>query len=246
MAIFKKKRSKTKSKIKFHETDLYAPVRDCFLRDGYEVRGEVLDCDLVALRGDDLIVVELKRGLTVDLLLQAAKRQSITKSVYVAIPAPVNMGRRSRWPDIKRLVRQLEMGLIVVFLEGAASRAQIVIDPAPRKLKNYQRKRSAVLKEMSGRSGDWNSGGSTRTKLITAYRESAIHIACCLDKFGPLAPKDLRDMGTGPKTQSILYKDVYGWFSRKGNGIYKVRKSGMREVKDHPELFKLYSDLLSK
>jgi len=132
MAIFKKKRSKTKPKIKFHETDLYAPVRDCFVGDGYEVRGEVLDCDLVALRDDDLVVVELKRGLTIDLLLQAAKRQSITKSVYVAIPAPARMDRRSKWSDIKRLIRQLEMGLIVVFLEGAAPRAQIVVEAIKR------------------------------------------------------------------------------------------------------------------
>ena len=239
----KNKRSKPKNV--FRETDLYAPVRDRFIDRGYEVRSEVYDCDLVAVRGDDVVVVELKRGLTINLLLQATKRQTISNSIYLAIPAPAKMGRRSRWPDIKRLVKRLEMGLIVVFFDGAAPRAEIVFDPSPHKRRESRKKRSSLLKEVAGRSGDYNSGGCTQKKLVTAYRENAIHIACCLDKFGPMAPKKLREMGTGPKTQSILYMDVYGWFSRVKNGIYKVKKSGMREVKEHSELFKLYSEITS-
>jgi hypothetical protein len=242
MAIIKKKRTKPK----FQETDLYAPVRGCFVDRGYEVRGEVDDCDLVAVREDDLVVVELKRGLTIELLLQATKRQSISESIYVAIPAPAKMGRRSRWPDMKRLIKRLEMGLIVVFLDGALPRAEIVFDPSPHKQKRSSKKRTSALREMAGRSGDYNSGGSTQKKLVTAYRESAIHIACYLDKFGPLAPKKLCEMGTSPKTRSILYRDVYGWFSRVEHGVYEVRNSGMREVKKHPELFQLYSGLASE
>ena len=53
------------------ESDLYAPVRDYLTQLGYDVQGEVKDCDLTAVRGDELIVGELKRGFTIELLYQA-------------------------------------------------------------------------------------------------------------------------------------------------------------------------------
>ena len=43
------------------ESDLYGPVRDYLEGLGYEVKGEVRDCDINALRDGELIVVELKR-----------------------------------------------------------------------------------------------------------------------------------------------------------------------------------------
>ena len=82
----------------FRETDLYAPVRDWLVAQGYTVRAEVKDCDITATKDGDLIVVELKRSFNVDLLIQATKRQRLTDSVYVAIPRPTRMGPRSRWP----------------------------------------------------------------------------------------------------------------------------------------------------
>ena len=53
------------------ETDLYLPIK-AFLEDqGYEVKAEVIDCDVVAVRNDEPpLIVELKKGLTIDLLLQ--------------------------------------------------------------------------------------------------------------------------------------------------------------------------------
>ena len=44
------------------EKDLYGPVRDYLENLGYQVKGEVKDCDIAALRDGELIVVELKRG----------------------------------------------------------------------------------------------------------------------------------------------------------------------------------------
>jgi hypothetical protein len=109
----------------------------------------------------------------------------------------------------------------------------------------FQRKRrksakQAILREMAGRSGDYNRGGSTRRKLVTAYREQAIHIACCLDALGPLAPRQLRAMGTAPNTQSILYSDFYGWFERIAPATYVLRPEGTAELADYPELVERY------
>lgn len=49
------------------ESSLYGPVRDYLEGLGYEVKGEVKDCDIAAMRDGELIVVELKRGFTMEL-----------------------------------------------------------------------------------------------------------------------------------------------------------------------------------
>ena len=76
------------------ETDLYAPVKAFFEQQGYEVKAEVTDCDLVAIReSDPPVIVELKLSLSLDLLMQGIERQRITDAVYVAVPA----GKGKAW-----------------------------------------------------------------------------------------------------------------------------------------------------
>jgi hypothetical protein len=93
-----------------------------------------------------------------------------------------------------------------------------------------------VLEEVGQRSVDYNTAGSTRRKLMTAYREQAIRIACLLSVHGELSPKDLRALGTGEKTQAILYDNVYGWFRRVGTGAYRLAARGARDIGAYPEL----------
>src|SRR4051794_5426514 len=76
------------------EQDLYKPVKR-FLEDlGYEVKGEVRGCDVVAVRrGDDQgateppIVVELKLAFTLGFVLQGIDRAAVTDLVYLAVPS---------------------------------------------------------------------------------------------------------------------------------------------------------------
>ena len=222
------------------ETDLYGPVHDYLVSNGYTVRGEVNQCDITAQKGDDLIVIELKRSFSAGLLFQATERQRITDSVYVAVPAPAQMGRNSRWRGMKRVLRQLELGLILVFLEGPAPRVEVAFHPLPYQRQKRSRARRAVLEEIAQRSGDYNQGGSTRTKLVTAYRENAIHIACCLEARGPMSPKGLRALGTGPKTASILNNNFYDWFERVDRGIYTISADGRAALSDYPGLVARY------
>ena len=42
------------------ETGLYGPVKQFFEDQGFAVRSEVKDCDLAAVRGDDMVLVEMK------------------------------------------------------------------------------------------------------------------------------------------------------------------------------------------
>jgi hypothetical protein len=223
------------------ETDLYQPIHDYLVKQGYAVQAEVNHCDIIASKSDDLIVIELKTRFGLDLLMQATQRQSITDSVYVAIPGPIKMSKRSRWPQKKRLLRQLELGLILVHLNLDEPWVEVAFHPLPYQRRKLKRKKRAVLNEMSLRSGSYNKGGSTKKKLVTAYRENALFIACCLDKFGALTPAQLRAMNTGPKTGSVLSSNFYDWFQRVERGVYALSAQGKTDLKNYPELRKRFS-----
>lgn len=218
------------------ERELYGPVRDYLVARGYVVRGEVKGCDLTATRGDDLLAVEFKREFNTALLIQAAQRQRAADSVYVAVPRPAEGLRTKRWRGICHLLRRLELGLLLVNPSGPGPAVEVAFHPLPYERKRLKKAKRAILDEMSGRSGDFNEGGSVRRRLVTAYRENAIHIACCLAEYGPLSPKTLRAMGTGPKTLSILAGNYYGWFERVERGVYRLTVRGGEDLAAYPEL----------
>ena len=74
-------------KRQMRETELYAPVKAFLESQGYEVKAEVHDCDLVAIRGEEEpVIVELKTTLSLALLMQGVDRQAISDWVYLAVP----------------------------------------------------------------------------------------------------------------------------------------------------------------
>ncbi|MGE5559219.1 MAG: DUF2161 family putative PD-(D/E)XK-type phosphodiesterase [Bacillota bacterium] len=242
MAIMKKPSVK--------ETDLYRPIHDYLVRQGYAVYGEVKNCDITALRGEELVVIELKRNFTLPLILQAVKRQESADSVYVAVPRPKGCKALSALRGMFRLLRRLELGLITVALGKENATVEILLHPAPfdraGSRRSSRRKRLHIIREIEGRSGDYNAGGSSRREIMTAYRENCIRIACCLDKFGPLAPKDLRGrFGAGPKTQSILGKNFYGWFDRVEKGLYALTEKGRKDLAKYPAMVERFTPVLS-
>ncbi len=243
--MMRKKKSKIIKK-SFTESDLYEPIHGYLVKHGYTVRSEVLDCDITAVKGDDLIVIELKKSFNASLLIQATQRQKITDSVYVAIPYPKEGIRNKKWRRIQHLLKRLELGLLLVTLQSIKPAVEIVFHPLPLTRQKSTSKKRAVLKEIDGRSGDYNQGGSSGCKIVTAYRENAIFIACCLEKYGPLAPRDLRKLGTGDKTQAILYNNHYDWFDRVEVGVYALKPSAMVQVKEFKELCDLYSKQIEK
>jgi hypothetical protein len=234
-------------KKEYLEEDLYKPVYDFFVANGYEVRGEVNHCDVCAYKGEKVIIVELKKHLSVDLLAQAVKRQKISDLVYVAVPKPKRLTGTSKWNDICHLLRRLELGLILVAFRGEKAFIEIAVEPQPfdrqRSKSANRKKRVGLVEEIKGRSIDLNTGGSKGKKLVTAYRELSIHIACCIDLFGPMQPKKMRELGTDPKkTTSILYKNFYGWFTRSESGIYGLSDAGRQSLKMYPELAGFYKN----
>jgi len=223
------------------ETDLYPPLHDYLVAQGYAVRSEVNGCDVTATKGEDLIVIEIKRSLNLTVLSQAAQRQRITDSVYVAIPMPSESIYSKKWRSYTHLVKRLELGLILITLGRRRASVQIAFHPVPFDRKRSRAERRAVLEEIAGRTGDYNTGGSVQRKLVTAYREQAIHVACALDRLGPSTPKALRGLGTSEKTTPILYGNVYGWFERVDRGLYRLSAPGKAALKDYPELVEHYA-----
>jgi len=232
------------------EVDLYKPIHKYFTREGYEVYGEVKDCDIAAVKGNELVIIELKRTLSVDLLIQATKRQKLSDQVYIAIPRPKHRLNSRQWQDKCHLVRRLELGLILVSFPGKSSKAEVLFHPTPfnRNLSKSRntRKREVLLKEIEGRSADYNVGGSRRTKIMTAYKENCIQIATYLDQFGSLSPKALVDLGTGKKTSSILTKNFYGWYVRVKRGTYILSELGKEELIKYPELVEYFLQQIKK
>lgn len=222
------------------ETDLYGPIHDYLVTQGYDVRSEVRGCDITATQGDELIVVELKRSLTASLLLQATQRQRVTDSVYVALPKPPREQQRARWRHMLHLLQRLELGLILVSFSTGVPAVEVAFHPLPCERKRDNRRRRAILHEIAGRSGEYNQGGSTRLKILTAYRENAIFLACCLERYGHLEPAQLRDLGTGPKTLAILRRNVYGWFERIDRGLYGLKGAGREALAGYPALVAQY------
>ncbi|MDD9266237.1 DUF2161 domain-containing phosphodiesterase [Paenibacillus sp. GCM10023248] len=219
------------------ETELYAPIKQYFESQGYAVRGEVKHCDLVAIRGDEPpIVVELKRSFNIPLLVQAIDRLRLTDQVYVAFELP-NKGKaphRLQWEDIRRLCRMLGLGVLTVqFYKRKKPAVDLVCEPTPYMLRHNKRAALKVVNEFHERSGDYNVGGSSQMKLMTAYREKSLHCAYLMREQGPLSPRKLRELTNNPAVSGLLQKNYYRWFVRQSRGIYYITPLGEKALAEY-------------
>ena len=229
---------------KLLESDLYTPVRDYLRSLGYDVKGEVRSCDIAAVRDGELIVVELKRGFTLELIYQAIDRQRVADGVYVAVPLPKRGYMAPRMADMRSLCRRLELGLIFVgFTAKGIPQVDVAVHPKEASQPRRNRKRRlAVLREHGQRSGDANSGGVTHKKIVTAYKEQALLTARILRDGGPLLAEDVKKLGGPANTAVILGRNPMGWFDRAPGPdgrkyLYSVSAKGL-------EALELYEPLL--
>ena len=241
----------SKNKKDFREEDLYKPIYGYLCELGYTVRSEVEHCDIAAVKGNELLVVEMKKSLNLDVILQAVLRQKLADMVYIAVPKPGRELFSKRWNNLSYLLKRLQLGLMVVSLKEDYSYVEVVFEPTAFDMveskKKSKKKKQELIKEFDARYGDFNTGGSKGKKLMTAYREMAIHTACCLMKYGPLKPKALRQLGTDEKkTTTILKKNHYGWFENISRGLYDINEKGRQEVAGYSELYEYYMRLIEE
>ena len=198
---------------------------------GYEVKGEVGDCGVAAVWGDeDMVVVELKLSLNLELVLQAVERLAVTPKVYVGVPANNQNLRRRRRQTVK-LLRMLGLGLLVIDPNVERHGVDVVLDPGEYRPRRSRRRRELLLGEFMRRVGDPNLGGSSvRNGIMTAYRQRALEIALFLQTHGPTKASQVATATGYPKARDILYRHVYGWFDRPANGIYTLSPRGVQEV----------------
>lgn len=257
------------------ETELYEPVKQYFEKHGYEVKGEVNNCDLVAYHEeeDEPVIVELKKSFNLALLHQGIERLSMSKQVYLAVPLirgqrrPVHL----RWSNLTKLCRMLGLGLITVqFYKTKAPHVEILCMPegqydgmagqtgmaitedagqtgqaaelaaghagnagrqhVRRQVRRSSRKSNRLRTEFMNRSGDYNVGGSSQAKIVTAYRELALQCAFLIQEHEQLSPLQLRNLTGKQKVADILQKNYYGWFDRVQRGIYQLTPAGKQAL----------------
>ena len=225
------------------ETELYAPVKEYLVGQGYEVKAEVDGCDLVARRGQEPpVIVELKTGFTLPLVLQGVDRLSVSDEVYLAVgvparPAPGSIWRRERRAILK-LCRRLGLGLLAVHEPTARKPALVepILDPSPYKPRPDRRRRGLLLKEFAHRVGDPNTGGATQRPIVTAYRQDALRCAVVLDVNGPTRAAEVARAAGVPKATSLMYRDVYGWFERAERGVYDLSPKGRDALETYADV----------
>lgn len=211
------------------ETELYAPIKAFLQGQGYDVKGEIGSVDVMAVRGDEPpVLVEMKTGFSLALFHQGVARQSLSDSVYIAVPR----GRGRRFINTlkanKSLCRRLGLGLLTVRLNDGFVEAHL--DPAPYTPRKSKVRMNRLLREFSRREGDPSTGG-TRGAIVTAYRQDAEKVAGHLLQSGPSAGRDIAKETGVSRATAIMAANHYGWFERLSRGIYGLTETGLSETK---------------
>jgi len=234
-----------------HETELYAPVRAYFEARGYEVKSEVLHCDLVAVRRgeggeEETVIVELKRSFNLELLLQGIERQRLADNVVLAVERNRKKSGAvgQRFGDLAELCRRLGLGLMTVtFFKTKAPLVEWLAEPGEPPLRGIRRKRrERLMAEFAARSGDYNVGGSTQRKLVTAYREQALRCAWALAAEGGEAPpRRVRELAGCARANDILRDNHYGWFEHPAKGVYRLAAEGRKALREYADVLKAWA-----
>ena len=213
------------------ESDLYLPLKRFLESQNYEVKGEVQDCDVLAVRGEEVpVVVELKLSFNLNVVLQAVERLSVTSTVYIGIPRRCGILNRRRRQIIK-LLRMLGLGLVAVDPDLETGSVEVLLDPGEYKPRKSKRRQERLLGEFMRRVGDPNLGGTEKRKgIMTAYRQRSLAISWFLLENGPTKASSVAQTLQEPKARDILYRNVYGWFDRESLGVYKLSPRGKQEI----------------
>jgi hypothetical protein len=139
------------------------------------------------------------------------------------------------WKELLFLCETLGLGLFTVtFLKTGAFVTEHV--HAQRNGLRIQKKRQAqLLQETIARRGDFNIGGTNKTKRLTAYRQLALLCADEISKHGPRSPKQLRESLYNNKVSALLQANVYQWFRRESRGIYGLTAEGQNALIEYAD-----------
>lgn len=208
------------------ESDLYPPLKAYLEAQGYVVKAEIGNCDLMAIRGDEPpVIVEMKLSFSLALVMQGVQRQSLFEHVYLAVPVSSEKGWKLRYKDIIRLCRRLGLGLLAV-RTGRKSGVEAHLDPGPYRPHRRSKRAGRMLREFERRVGDPNRGGTTGVKRVTVYRQDALRCARHLAAHGPTKGSEVAKATGVTRATPLMRADHYGWFERVAPGIYALTPQG--------------------
>ena len=213
------------------ESDLYPPLKLFLESQNYEIKGEVGNCDVVAIRNaEPPLIVELKLSLNLTVVLQAVDRLTLTSIIYIGVPGQCSALKR-KYKQLLKLFRLLGIGLITIDPLRESGGVKVLLDPGEYRPRISKHRQARLLGEFEKRVGDPNLGGSdSRSGIMTAYRQRALRIASFLNDQGPTKASDVARQTEETNARDILYRDVYGWFDKISRGIYGLSPRGKREI----------------
>jgi hypothetical protein len=214
------------------ETALYLPVKRYLEGLGFSVKGEIGGCDLVGLSGAEppvVVICELKLSFNLELVLQAVDRAAASDEVWLAARLSTKGKGRESDARYRNLCRRLGFGMLGV---TEKDEVRVLVRPPTSAPRRNPRKRSKLVLEHQRRHGDPAKGGSTRTPIMTAYRQRALACAAAL-AHRPMRPRDLKLLvAEAPK---ILRGNFYGWFINVERGVYTLTDAGRAALKRWPD-----------
>ena len=218
------------------ESDLYLPLKQFLEAQGYEVKGEVKDCDVMAVHKDNLdeepIIVEFKMSINLSVVLQAVDRLALSPRVYIGLPKQYKLAsNRNRKRKILKLLKMLGLGLIIIDPTIKTGGVDVLVEPKEYKPRQSKNRIKQHLKEFNTRVGDPNKGGASTMKgRVTAYRQRSVAIGQYLKANGATKASVVAKQIQDPKARDILYKNYYGWFAKESRGIYMITDLGQQDI----------------
>jgi len=218
------------------ERDMFLIIKKYLESQGFIVKAEVKDIDIMAVKEDFVLLVEMKMQLNTNLMAQGIKRSTLNDLVYLAIPRPSSKVLKSKlFKDKCLILKHLALGLLLVDMKKET--LEVLLDPKDPQVRKKKKKRNALLKEFHLRKTAYNVGGVSKTKIVTAYKELAL-IALDFMSESEKTTKELRQYTMNTKIVDLMQKNYYGWFVRVSRGVYDITDEGRKALLTYDEIIK--------
>lgn len=217
----------------FKETDLFLPIKNFFEKNNYKVQGEIKNCDIICIKNDDIIAIEIKKSFNLKVLYQAMDRKVFSNYVYIAISRPKNF-RKKEVKHMIKILKSLNIGLITVALDSPIKTVDIILKPDFKKIYKNSKKKKIILNEFENRNLSYNLGGSSSKNdfILTSYREKCIFIVCILKILKKASPKQISSLTNINNVGNILRNNHFSYFKKIERGIYTLSNQGLNIFSD--------------
>ena len=229
------------------ETDLHEPIKQWLIDEGCEVRSEVKSIDMVGLYGDLMIAVELKLKLNLEVINQAVERQGVADLVYIAVMHDYKAVASKRFQMTLLTLKRLQLGLLLVNFRSIVPEVVEYLKPENFDFEKSKRarktKRAAIIAEFNKRAADFNTAGSTKSKIMTSYKEQCLLVAYYMKHYELESAKAFKPFGFETvKVSNILVKNFNRWYHKVEKGKYVLSEEGEKALETYSNIIAFLLD----